>query len=144
MTRDGRTAAPASGSKAEGGEAAARHLGLDDVRRALVELASALTEQERAMGREVLRPAQTVVRGLAGMAEVAVDPLAQFVERQRELADQMAAWAELQHQLADQMAAWADLQRQVAAAMSVWLAPAGGAARVTTRVLHELSGAPTP
>ena len=113
-----------------------------DIRKALAELTAALGAQERAIGEDILRPAHNLVRGVVGVAEVAVDPLAQFVERQRELADQMAAWAELQHQLADRMAAWAELQGQLAAAFAVWLAPAGGAAKMTQRVLHGLDGRP--
>ena len=61
---------------------------------------------------------------------------------QRELADQMAAWAELQHELADRMAAWAELQRQLANAIGLWLAPAGGAAHLSSRILHELAAEP--
>ena len=113
-----------------------------DIRKALAELTAALGAQERAVGEDILRPAHNLVRGVVGVAEVAVDPLAQFVERQRELADQMAQWAELQHQLADHMASWAELQRQLASAFAVWLAPAGGAAKVTQRLLHELDGRP--
>jgi hypothetical protein len=110
-----------------------------EIRQSFSELGSLLGSEERAVAEQMLHPAQRLVRGIAGFVEVAADPLAQFVERQRELADQMAAWAELQHQLADRMAAWADLQRQLANAMGIWLAPASGAARVTTRVLHNIN-----
>lgn len=110
----------------------------------LADLGRAVSELESVLQSEVRRPAQSLVRDVAGMAEVAVTPLAQFVERQRELADQMAAWAVLQHQLADQMATWADLQRQLAGAMSIWLAPAGGLARLTTRVLHQVAADGSP
>jgi hypothetical protein len=115
-----------------------------DIRNALAELTAALGAPERAVSEEILRPAHCLARGVVGVAEVVVDQLAQFVERQRELADQMAAWAELQHQLADHMAAWAELQRQLAGAFAVWLAPAGGAAKVTQRLLHELDGRERP
>ncbi len=113
---------------------------LSEIRQALVELGGLATGRELPIGRDVLRPAQRLVQGVAGMAEVAVDPLAQFVERQRELADQVAAWAELQHQLADSMATWADRQRDLANAVGLWLAPVGGATHMTTRMLHELAG----
>lgn len=91
---------------------------------------------------DIRRPAQRLVRRAAGLAEVAVDPLAEFVTRQKELADQMEAWAQLQHDLADQMIAWAELQRRLAAALDIWLAPAEGAAQLTTRALHAMSGEP--
>jgi hypothetical protein len=112
---------------------------VEDVRKAYDELRGLLVAEQHSVADEVLQPARRLVQGIAGFAEIAVDPLAEFVQRQRELADQMAAWAELQHQLADSMAAWADLQRQLANAFAVWLAPAGGAAKLTTRLLHELS-----
>lgn len=117
---------------------------INDIRKAMSELSVALGAHERSIGEDILRPAHNLARGVVGLAEMAVDPMAEFVERQRELADQMAAWAELQHQLADHMAAWADLQRQLAGAFSLWLAPAGGAAKVTRRVLHQLDGTATP
>lgn len=91
---------------------------------------------------EIGRPARQLIQRAAGLAEVAVDPLAEFVTRQKELADQMEAWAQLQHELADQMLAWAELQRRLAVAMGVWLAPAEGAAQLTTRALHAMSGEP--
>ncbi len=112
---------------------------ISEIRQVLVELAALAATRDHGVGKEVLRPAQRLVQGVAGMAEVAVDPLAQFVARQRALADQMAAWAELQHQFADSMAAWADIQRDLANAVGLWLAPVGGAAQLTTRVLHELA-----
>ena len=110
-----------------------------EIRQSLSELASLLGEGERTASDQMLHPAQRLVRSVAGFVEIAADPLAEFVERQRELADQMTAWAELQHQLADRMAQWADMQRQLAGAMAVWLAPASGAARVTTKVLHKVT-----
>ena len=113
---------------------------ISEIRQALIELGALAGGREHVVGMDALRPAQRLVQGMAGMAEVAVVPLAQFVERQRELADQMATWAELQHQLADSMAAWADMQRELANAVALWLAPVGGAAHLTTRVLHELAG----
>lgn len=91
---------------------------------------------------DIRRPAQSLFRRALGVAEVAVDPLAEFVTRQKELADQMEAWARLQHDLADQMIAWAELQRRLAMAMEVWLAPAEGAAQLTTRALHAMTDHP--
>ncbi len=110
-----------------------------EIRQALAELGALAGSREHVVGREVLRPAQRLVQGMASMAEVALDPLAQFVERQRALADQMARWAELQHELADSMAAWADIQRDLANAVGLWLTPVGGATQMTTRMLHELA-----
>ena len=86
------------------------------------------------------RVARELAKDIAKVADVTLDPFTDFVESERQLADQMAAWAELQHQLADQMAAWAKTQRHLAAAFELWLTPAAGAARVTTRTLHRLAG----
>ena len=114
---------------------------LGEARQAYDELA-ALLGGDRASPDDVLRSARRLVTRVAGVAEAVADPLAQLLERQRELADHMAAWAELQHQLADRMAEWATLQRQLADVSSVWLGPAEGAAKVATRVLHGVAGDP--
>jgi hypothetical protein len=111
-----------------------------DIRRAMAELSAALTAQERALGDQLLRPAQDLARGVVTRAEISVDTIADLIQRQRDLADQMAAWAEVQHQLADQLAAWAELQRQLAVAFGIWLAPASGAAKLTQRLIHQLDG----
>lgn len=87
-----------------------------------------------------INPARRLAKDIAKVADVALDPFQDFVESERQLADQMAAWAQLQHQLADQMEAWAKAQRHLAAAFELWLTPAVGAARVTTRTLHRLAG----
>jgi len=84
--------------------------------------------------------ARRLVKDIANVADVALDPFNDFVESERQLADQMETWAQLQHQLADQMAAWAKAQRHLAAAVELWLTPAAGAARVTTQTLHRLAG----
>ena len=89
-----------------------------------------------------LNPARRLAKDIAKVADVALDPFQDFVEQERQLADQMAAWAELQRQLADQMAAWAKAQRHLAAAFELWLTPAAGAARMTTRTLHRIAGDP--
>ncbi len=112
---------------------------LTEARQALGDLGTALRANQRVAG-DVMQPAERLVQGLAGYAELAVDPLARFIDSQRELADQMTTWAELQHQLADRIAAWADVQRQLATAMDLWLSPLSGAAQLTTRVLHDVGG----
>lgn len=81
-----------------------------------------------------------MAQDIAKVADVTLDPFNDFVEGERQLADQMEAWAKMQHQLADQMQAWAKAQRHLAAAFEVWLGPAAGAARVTTETLHRIAG----
>ena len=115
---------------------------IKEVRKALGELRAAL--QDHQLVGDVIRPAERLVQGIAGYAELAVTPLAQLVDRQRELADQMAEWAELQREFADRMAAWAERQRQLVNAMDMWLAPLSGATHLTTRVLHDLAGEEEP
>jgi hypothetical protein len=119
---------------------------LGDVRQAVSELGAVL-RPERMVEDELLLPARRLAQGLAGVAQLAVNPIVQlveiqrrFVEGQRELADQMAAWAELQHQLADRVAAWAELQREVANALELSLGPVSGAAHLTSRLLEEATG----
>jgi hypothetical protein len=87
---------------------------------------------------EFSKPARQLIARAVGLAEVAVDPLAEFVIRQKELADRMETWAKLQHELADQMIAWAELQRRTAMALDIWLAPAESVAQLTTRALHAM------
>lgn len=121
---------------------------LGDIRQAAGELAKILLP-ERVIDEELLLPVRRLVQGLAGVAQLAVNPMMQlvdiqrkFIESQRDLADQMAAWANLQHQLADRVAAWAELQRQMANALEASLAPVTGAAHLTTQLLQDAAGAP--
>ncbi|HET7310707.1 MAG TPA: hypothetical protein VFJ17_05220 [Mycobacteriales bacterium] len=116
---------------------------LAELRKAYDEL-STLVSAERAAPADLLRSTRQLVARAAGVAESAVGPLGQLVERQKELADHMASWAALQHQLADRMAEWAELQRQLADVSSVWLGPAEGAAKATTRLLHEVAEEAAP
>lgn len=118
---------------------------LADIRNAAGELAAVL-RPDWVIDDELLLPVRRLVKGLAGVAELAVGPMVQvveiqrkFVEGQRTLADQMTSWAELQHHLADRMLAWAEMQRQVASALEVSLAPVSGAVDLTRRLLREVA-----
>ena len=64
-----------------------------------------------------------VTRSAAQYAAVALKPLRDLVEGQREFADKMARWADLQRDLADNMAAWAAQQREYADTLDGLLAP---------------------
>ena len=64
-----------------------------------------------------------VTRSAAEYAAVALQPLRDLVEGQREFADRMTRWAELQRDLADGMASWADQQREYADTLDRLLAP---------------------
>jgi len=64
-----------------------------------------------------------VTRSAADYALVALKPVRDLVEGQREFADQMTRWAELQRDLADNMATWASQQRAYAEALDRLLAP---------------------
>ena len=96
------------------------------------------------MSDDTVRVARRLVAEVAGVAAAATDPLADFVARQRELADLMARWAELQHELADQVTEWAELQRAFVATVDTVLAPIDSVARVGSRLLHDLAGDSEP
>ena len=64
-----------------------------------------------------------VTRSAADYASLALKPVRDLVEGQREFADQMTRWAELQRDLADNMAAWAAQQREYAETLDRLLAP---------------------
>ena len=64
-----------------------------------------------------------VTRSAADYASVALKPVRDLVEGQREFADRMARWAELQRELAENMASWAAQQREYADALDRLLAP---------------------
>ena len=64
-----------------------------------------------------------VTRSAAEYAAVALKPLRDLVEGQREFADRMARWAELQRELAENMASWAAQQREYADTLDRLLSP---------------------
>ena len=64
-----------------------------------------------------------LTRSAADYAAVALGPIRDLVEGQREFADRMTRWAELQRDLADNMASWAAQQREYADALDRILAP---------------------
>jgi hypothetical protein len=64
-----------------------------------------------------------VTRSATQYAAVALKPLRELVEGQREFADQMTRWAELQRDLADNMATWAAQQRDYVDTLDRLLAP---------------------
>jgi hypothetical protein len=64
-----------------------------------------------------------ITRSAADYAAVALGPIRDLVEGQRDFADRMTRWAELQRDLADNMASWAAQQREYADALDRLLAP---------------------
>jgi hypothetical protein len=68
-------------------------------------------------------PLQVLTRSAADYAAVALQPLRDLAEGQRDFADQMTRWAELQRDLADNMGSWAARQREYADNLDRMLAP---------------------
>jgi hypothetical protein len=68
-------------------------------------------------------PLQVLTRSAADYAAVALQPLRDLADGQRDFADQMTRWAELQRDLADNMGSWAARQREYADNLDRMLAP---------------------
>lgn len=68
-------------------------------------------------------PLQVLTRSAADYAAVALQPLRDLADGQRDFADQMTRWAELQRDLADNMSSWAARQREYADNLDRMLAP---------------------
>ena len=68
-------------------------------------------------------PLQVLTRSAADYAGVALQPLRDLADGQRDFADQMTRWAELQRDLADNMGSWAARQREYADNIDRMLAP---------------------
>ena len=100
-------------------EAAAR---FTQVWRELLE-SSAGGAPETAASRLVQDQLDALKRSAADYAAVALGPIRDLVEGQREFADRMTRWAELQRDLAENMASWAAQQREYADALDHLLAP---------------------
>ncbi len=76
-----------------------------------------------AVSRLVQDQVDALTRSAADYAAVALGPIRDLVEGQREFADRMTRWAELQRDLAENMASWAAQQREYADALDRLLAP---------------------
>ena len=68
-------------------------------------------------------PLQVLTRSAADYAAVALQPLRDLADGQRDFANQMTRWAELQRDLADNMGSWAARQREYADNLDRMLAP---------------------
>ena len=100
-------------------EAAAR---FTDVWRELLQsTADQPTRPQAAQGLE--GQLQKLTRSAADYAAVALQPIRDLVQGQRDFADHMTRWAELQRDMADNMASWAAQQREYADTLDTLLAP---------------------